>query len=414
MEPESRLSARSRGAPGRGNDLETILIAGGGIAGLTAALALAKTGRATAVLERAASFAEIGAGLQVSPNAACVLFDLGLGDALDKAAYAPDAIHMRCGRTGRLLKRLPVGAYCRNRFGHPYRVVHRADLLRILLNAAAGNPLISLHAAADVRAVDAAGDEIAVTTADGHAFRGAALVAADGVWSDIRAKCFDLPPALPTGRSAWRTIVPASALAGEHRQDIGLWMGPGAHLVHYPLRDGALINLVAVIDDRFSERTWDGEAAPEDLARAFRPWCGVAAALIDAPAAADSAWRRWPLYQTRPQACAIQAPIALIGDAWHASLPFMAQGAAMAIEDAAVLADCFARESGPLAAIRRFQNARLVRTGRLVDLAARNGRVYHMQGAAAFARDAAIAALPSGRLLAQFDWIYGWKPPAVT
>ena len=400
--------------------MEPVLIVGGGIAGLTAALALAKIGRPSIVLERAAEFSEVGAGLQISPNAASVLCDLDLGDALDTVAEKPDAIVIRSGKTGRTINRLAVKSYCQSRFGHPYRVAHRADLLNVLKKAADDAPLISLHVRADIGDIARTPDGIRVVAADRRSFEGAALIAADGVWSAIRVNHLGQSHAIPTARTAWRATVPATALADTHAdagsfsRDVGLWMGPSVHLVHYPLRGGAMINLVAVVEDLFEDRTWDGEGGAEDLARHFQSWCESARALIDAASAAGQEWRRWPLYQARPEAYETDDPIVLVGDAWHATLPFMAQGAAMAIEDAAVLARCMADEENPVRAFKRFQRQRLTRTARLVDFAQRNGRIYHLRGPMAFARDTTLSALSSDRLLSQLDWIYGWKPPALT
>jgi len=391
-----------------------VLIAGGGIAGLTTALALAKVGRASILMERARRFSEVGAGLQISPNAASVLVALGLGDALDAVSHKPDFIRMRVARSGREVKRLAINAHCRTRFGHAYRVVHRADLLDVLLKAAADEPLIALHADAEVSAVETTDENVAATTADGRTCVGNVLVAADGVWSTIRTRVLGLPLAQPSGRSAWRMLIPAGAMDAEVGGDVGLWMGSGAHLVHYPVRDGSMINLVAVVDDGFSDRTWDGETGSGDLPRHFWLWAAEARALIDARPASGQEWRRWPLFQRKPDRYAVDRPIVLIGDAWHATLPFMAQGAAMAIEDAAVLAHRLSQHpDDPVPAIRQFQNDRLDRTARLVDLSNRNGTIYHLGGPLAFSRNAVLKRMSPDKVLSRLDWIYGWKPPAL-
>lgn len=390
--------------------MDPVLIVGGGIAGLTTALALARTGRASIVLERASAFSEVGAGLQVSPNAACVLDELGLTAALDRVAVEPDRIVMRTAGTGKTLTTLPIGRFCRTRFSRPYRVVHRADLLQILIDAAAGDPLISLTAAADIvkLAFDPAG--VSVEAADGRRFHGGLLVGADGVWSTIRTDTLGLPDAVPTGRTALRATVEADALPKADWTSIGLWMGPDAHLVHYPLRDGSLVNLVAILTEPMAEKSWDAAVDRAALDAAFGGWADPARSAI----AAIRSWRRWPLYGNLPHRYPADRPVVLVGDAWHATLPFMAQGAAMAIEDAAVLAACLSETADPIRARDRFQKLRAKRTRSLVDLAARNGRIYHMTGAAAFARDTALSALPAGRLLAGLSWIYGWKPPPLS
>lgn len=391
-----------------------VLIAGGGIAGLTTALALAKIGRASILMERARQFSEFGAGLQISPNAASVLDALGLSNALDAVGHQPSCIAMRAAGNGRVVKRLQINSYCQTRFGHPYRVVHRADLLDLLLRAATGETLIELHADAEVSAVDVTREGIAATTADGRTFAGSMLVAADGVWSTIRNRVLGLALAQPTGRSAWRTLVPAETSDSDAAADVGLWMGAAAHLVHYPVRDGSMINLVAVVDDGFSDRTWDGETGSGDLQRHFKTWCAEPRRLIAATPSDGQEWRRWPLFQRRPDKYAIDRPIVLIGDAWHATLPFMAQGAAMAIEDAASLAHRLLRHADdPISAIRHFQEDRFDRTRKLVDLANRNGTIYHLAGPMAFARNSVLKRMSAEAVLSRLDWIYGWKPPAL-
>lgn len=395
--------------------MRPVLIAGGGIAGLTTALALAKIGRASILMERARHFSEVGAGLQISPNAASVLVALGLGDALDAVSHKPEFIRMRAARSGREVKRLAINTHCQSRFGHAYRVVHRADLLDVLLKAARGEQLITLHADAEVSAVDNTAGPVAATTADGRTFVGDVLVAADGVWSTVRTRVLGLPLAQPSGRSAWRTLIPAGAMDRQSHADVGLWMGSGAHLVHYPVRDGSMINLVAVVDDGFSDRTWDGETGSGDLPRHFWLWSAEARALIASKPAAGQEWRRWPLFQRKPEKYAVDGPIVLIGDAWHATLPFMAQGAAMAIEDAAVLAFRLSHHpDDPVSAIRQFQDDRQDRTARLVDLANRNGTIYHLSGPMAFSRNAVLKRMPADKVLSRLDWIYGWKPPALS
>ncbi len=390
--------------------MDPVLIVGGGIAGLTTALALADTGRASIVLERAAVFSEVGAGLQISPNAASVLDRLGLTDALDRVAVVPEHIVMRTATTGTKLATLPIGRFCRSRFSRPYRVVHRADLLQVLVDAAAGSPLISLVVSTDVTDVQFGPAGVKVGAADGRRFQGGLLIGADGVWSTIRTETLGLPAAVPTGRTAWRATVETAALPDADWASIGLWMGPKAHLVHYPLRDRALVNLVAVLSEPMAEKSWDAAADRVALDAVFGEWADPARAAI----ATVRSWRRWPLYSSRPDRYPADRPVVLVGDAWHATLPFMAQGAAMAIEDAAVLAACLAKAGNPVSAAESFQKLRAKRTRSLVDLAARNGRIYHMSGAAAFARNMTLSALPAGRLLSGLSWIYGWKPPPLS
>ena len=386
--------------------MNPVLIVGGGIAGLSTAIALARRGRQSVVLERAAEFAEFGAGLQISPNAGAVLEAYGLGEQLDVFAGHPSAIRVRTGGGRTFIRDLDLDNYCRRRHLTPYRVVHRADLIKILTASARQDPLIDLINGLEVTRIDGDGDGLGVITSDGTRHQARAVVAADGVWSPAGRKALQLSGPIAAGRSAWRATVPASEAKGFDRETIGLNMGPGNHFVTYPVRNGADINLVAVTRDQLHEETWNGAGDRKLLLDRFRDWAPPIRDIIERP----REWRRWPLYFRRPEHYHPERPIVLLGDAWHATLPFMAQGAAMAIEDSAILADCLENDTDPLAAIKRFIALRVKRTDRLVRQAAENGRIYHMPAPISFGRDAVMRTLSSERLLARLDWIYRWKP----
>ena len=372
-----------------------LVIAGAGIGGLTAALALAGIGIQTAVLEQAEHIAEIGAGIQLSPNASRILHRLGLGPRL-AAAVRPEAISIRRA-DGAPLARIPLGAAAEARYGAPYLVMHRGELQTALLGAVHET---GIAPRLGIRVEDFAEEPrgLAVRTADGREFRARALVGADGVRSRLRLRLGGRPPRF-TGRIAWRATI-----AGAASECVtGLWLGARAHLVHYPL-SGNRINLVAVTEGPDPGATWSAPGEPIALKRRFAAWAREARDLV----AAAETWRIWPLYDGAPAAGA--GRVTLLGDAAHPMLPFLAQGGAMAIEDAAVLAAMLARTSDVAAAFRRYEAARGPRTARVLKAARRNARVFHLSGLPALARDMALR-LAGERMLAGYDWLYGWRPP---
>jgi salicylate hydroxylase len=323
-----------------------IVIAGAGIGGLTAALALARAGKRVLVLERAARIKEVGAGLQIAPNAGRVLAALGLDGALTEAALEPQAINIRRGRDGAVLARLDLSG-ARASWGAPFRVFHRADLQQTLLKAALAEPGVEIRTS--VRAGDfddrAGFVRLRVHVAQGvEEIDASGLVGADGQRSSVRGHLFRTERDAPfySGLTAWRALVPADrAPAALRARESNLWMLPGAHVVHYPLRDGAVINVVVIVAEE--PRSEDGAAilsleGPQ-LARALeskRPGADLLA-LIEAGAT----WRHWPLFARPPLPGWSRGAVTLLGDAAHPMLPFLAQGAAQAIEDAQALGDAF-------------------------------------------------------------------------
>jgi len=393
----------------------TIVVAGAGIGGLTAALALARQGFRVEVLDQAARLEETGAGIQLSPNATRILLELGLRDRLAPAAVAPDAIVVRNARD-RVISRMALDASER-RYGAPYWVVHRGDLQGALHGAvmARRDIALTLGAAVDGYAVDAGGVTVRATrNGRSEEVRGAALVGADGLWSTLRVLAGETEAPTFAGRSAWRALVPADAVAPDVRAPVvNLRLGEDAHLVHYPVRGGAMINLVAIAADARPSTGWSTVATADEVLARFPAsvWAASARDLLALPAQ----WLKWPLYERRPfrprEGESARAAVTLIGDAAHPMLPYLAQGAAMAIEDAAVLAHALAATpDAPAGAMRRYETARRPRIARVRDAVRRNDAVYHLGGAAAALRDGAMG-LMGGRLLhSRFDWLYDWRP----
>jgi len=414
-----RLARRSRLSHGRESPAlaspRSVIVAGAGIGGLTAALALARNGFRVAVLEQAERLEETGAGIQLSPNAARTLIDLGLESRLRAEAVVPTALRVLGATSGREIVRIPLGEAAEQRYGAPYWVIHRGDLQAALFAAVSVHPAVTVKLGTRVEGFAADPNEVTVW-AHGHAGltkeRGLALLAADGLWSVLRERLGDGEAPRFAGRTAWRGLVPADQVAPEFREPlVHLWLGRDAHLVHYPVKAGRLINVVAITTDSWNAPGWSKPASPADLIPRLtgEGWTPSALALVGLP----EAWLKWALYDRPPLNRWSQGPVALLGDAAHPMLPFLAQGAAMAIEDAAVAAQCLARQPDDAAgALRTYCAMRRDRTRRVQRLAARNGARYHLAGARARLRDAAMRMLGGKRLLHHHDWLYGWRPPA--
>jgi salicylate hydroxylase len=398
-----------------GPSSRTVIIAGAGIGGLTAALALARNGFRALILEQAERLEETGAGIQLSPNATRILIGLGLADRLQPHVVAPTAIRVLGGRSGREIVRIPLGAGAVQRYGAPYWVIHRGDLQAALSDAAVQHLNIVLRLGMSVEdfATHPHGVTVSARGAAGlWTEHGHAVIAADGLWSAARARIASRTPPRFAGRTAWRALVPAAQLAPEFREPlVHLWLGHDAHLVHYPVKGGKLVNVVVITADDWSGPGWSEPASRVDLLARLssRRWAPQAHSVFRAP----DAWLKWALYETEPLASFAHGAAALLGDAAHAMLPFLAQGAAMAIEDAAVAAQCLARmPDDPAAAWESYSAIRRRRTRKVQLLAARNGKRYHRAGAAAMLRNTAMRLLGGERLLQNYDWLYDWRPPA--
>lgn len=370
-----------------------VAIAGAGIAGLTAAIALARRGFDVRLLESAKNLEEIGAGIQLSPNAVRILRALGLAERIAEEAVEPTGIAIFDGRSGRLLTEIPLGETARRRYGAPYLVIHRAGLQACLLAAIEAEPKVRLELGRKVRNVTL--DRDAVRFEAGNDSAGAdLLIAADGIHSEIRTAFFGHGGPAPARRTAWRATHKGVPPAGIDAQRTGLWLGPGAHVVHYPLCRGAELNVVVIGSDR-------GEGTAPPLDRFASP--------VRALAEAVEGWSLWPLYAIDPEPAWTRERVALIGDAAHAMLPTAAQGGAQAIEDAWILAGCLdAGRSELETALRRYEAVRRPRVRRIAREAARNLTVYSLKGPAAAARNLAIAALPPKLHLARLDWLFCW------
>ncbi|MGY3588361.1 salicylate hydroxylase [Bradyrhizobium sp. USDA 4341] len=394
----------------------TVIVAGAGIGGLTASLALAAQGFRVVVLEKAERLEEAGAGIQLSPNASRILVELGLKEPLARRAVTPESVNILSARAGGEIARMPLGRAAEFRAGAPYWVIHRADLQAALQAAVNEHPDIDLRLGCQFEDVTKHAKGLTVVQRRGNARQeelAVALIGADGIWSSVRGHLFpDVQPQF-SGLIAWRGTLDATALPREYTAPrVQLWMGPDAHLVAYPISAGRQVNVVAIVSGTWNRPGWSAPGDINEIKGAFATarWPATARMLIGAV----DGWRKWALFTLPDIGRWSEGAVTLLGDAAHAMLPFAAQGAGMAIEDAAVLAkalaDCTGENTAGIpAALKRYAEMRRGRVLKVQRMARQQGRIYHLSGPLAIARDLAIRAIGPQRMLARQDWIYDWR-----
>jgi salicylate hydroxylase len=381
--------------------IKTAAIIGAGIAGLTAALALARHGVCAVIFEQAEALTEVGAGLQISPNASRILNTLGVLDALQSVWLEPKEVRLVSGSSLRLIASVPCGNFARERWGSPYGAVHRATLQKALLDAVMTNPLCTLHLG---QPIDATNKQALDATIGEEADL---IIGADGVWSKVRTLVPDGPSPHFSGNIAWRFTIP-EALASRvlDRTSVTAFLGPSAHLVSYPIKENAAFNIVANISGSSASHDWNAagtKAQREHLLSRFSGWNDNIRTMLEQQEKATF----WPLYEASAARWHDGKDVILIGDAAHAMMPFAAQGAAMAIEDAFELAGMVA--SRPLIeALDLFEKHRTPRIARLRQRAAFNHFAYHARGPVRMARDLVLSMRPPQSLAADLDWVYGY------
>ncbi|HLH92468.1 MAG TPA: FAD-dependent monooxygenase [Xanthobacteraceae bacterium] len=394
------------------SEARPILVAGGGLGGLSAALALGRKGFPVRVLEQAAKFAPIGYGIQLGPNVFPMFARLGITDAVMREATIPKSILMLDALSGEEVTHIPTGPAFRNRFTHPYIIIHREDIHRVLIEACAALPNVTMEGGAAVAGFTEDAEGVEAALEDGRRVAGAALIGADGLRSAVRASCVTEGDPIPIGYVAHRTIVPMNELPAHisYREESVLWGGPGFHIVHYPLRHGTLFNLVAVFRTAtFAERL-DPAAYTAEVRKTYRDAHPVLKTLTDMM----DLGRRWIIADRDPIRHWGRGRVTLVGDAAHPVLQSFAQGACMAIEDGVVLGEMVGQSGGDLAAaFARYTKARLLRTARLALESRAIWSFYHAEGIARDVRNDMCARWGDDDLFRCLAWLYdGVELPA--
>ena len=379
-------------------------VVGAGIGGLTAALCLLRAGLDVHVYEQASRSAEVGAGVQISPNASRVLHQLGLAESLAATGVKPLAWHQRRWDDGRTLLRAPLAEELEATFGFPHYQMHRADLLAALT---AAMPAERIHLGHRLTGLTDQQASVRARFANGHRAEFDVLVGADGIHSAVRQELFGAEDPRFTGCVAYRAVVPAERLRHlDLEVTAQLWLGPGRHFVHYFIRARRLVNFVAVVEhDEWTRESWTDRAEIADVLAAYAGWHPQVFQIIGA---ADETFV-WALFDRPPLPRWSAGRATLLGDAGHAMLPFMAQGAAQSVEDGATLAACLrrVRSAEVPAALRRYEQARLPRTARLQTMSAGNKTRFHLpDGPAQRERDSQMAAGSAAWSLNALDWLY--------
>ncbi len=382
-----------------------VVVVGGGIGGLAAALALSRIGKRVTVLEQAAEFAEIGAGIQLGSNVYKMFGRLGIVDDINALAAFPDFLMLRDSVSGDVFAELPAGNEFRKRFGYPYGVIHRADLHGVILARCRAAASVELRTRAKVVGIEDSGRGVTAVTADGMRFNGEALIGADGLWSMVRDRVVGDGKPRVSGHVAYRAVLPAEEMPQDLRWNaMCVWCGEKTHLVQYPLRRGELFNLVAVFhSDKFTEG-WNAFGDPEELHLRFAEKCKEVRMLLNK----IESWRMWVLCDREPVRDWFKGRVALLGDAAHPMLQYLAQGANMAIEDAVCLADMLVNEDGDYErAFRRYCDARYLRTTRVQLTARLYGEIYHASGATRDFRNAELSSWSKEDIYRGMSWLYG-------
>jgi salicylate hydroxylase len=384
--------------------IERVAIIGAGIAGLTAALSFARHGIASDVFEEAPTLMEVGAGLQVSPNASRILSTLGLLPALEAVWTEPDRIALTSGTSLKSIAYVPSGRFARERWNTPYGVLHRATLQKVLLSAVEQNPLCRIHLNTPIRG----NANATLMAAAGLSYP--LVIGADGVWSNLRAGIPGAPTPHFSGNVAWRFTLPKlEAPSWLPPGQVTAFLGPSTHLVAYPLNDVGSINMVAIASGISAGQTWNAKASAlqrRSLIEHFHKWDRRIISMLESAGQPTF----WPLYSLTSGRWQSGGNTVLIGDAAHAMMPFAAQGAAMAIEDAFVLAGKIAGSLPLVEALSSFETERKTRIAKVRARGLFNRFAYHARGPVRLGRDLVLSMRPPQSLAADFDWLYGYKP----
>jgi salicylate hydroxylase len=383
-----------------------VLVAGGGIGGLAAALALTRQGFKVKVLEQAPEIGEIGAGIQLGPNAFHAFDALGVGDKARSRAVYTDFMVMHDAIDEYQVGKIPTGEAFIKRFGNPYAVIHRADVHLSLLEGALETGRVEFVTSTRVTSIEQDGQGVTVTDQNGQEHRGLALIGADGVKSVVREQ-FVGDPARVTGHVVYRAVVEREDFPKDLQWNAAsIWVGPNCHLVHYPLRGGEQYNVVVTFHSRRQEEWGVTEGSKEEVQSYFQGICAKARQLIDLP----KSWKRWATADREPIGKWSFGKVTLLGDAAHPTTQYLAQGACMALEDAVTLGEALKTHNNDFVqAFNMYQRARVARTARIVLSAREMGRIYHAKGVERLVRNDLWRGRSADRFYDAMEWLYGWN-----
>jgi salicylate hydroxylase len=386
--------------------MKPILVAGGGIGGIAAALALARAGFDVQVLEQTAEIGEIGAGIQLAPNAFAAFDALGVGEAARGRAVYTDEMVMHDAIDATLVARVPTGQALRERFRNPYAVIHRADAHLSLYEGALAADRVAFATSTRVVRFEQRADGVTAIDAAGGEHHGAALIGADGVKSVVRDRVIG-DPARVSGHVVYRAVVERENFPADLRWNApSIWVGPDCHLVHYPLRGGEQFNVVVTFHSRKAEEWGVTEGSRDEVQSYFGEICPRARRLIELPLM----WKRWATADRDPVDRWTEGRVTLLGDAAHPMLQYLAQGACMAMEDAVTLGLALAAERGDFGpAFARYERSRIVRTARVQIMAREMGRIYHAKGMQRLVRNQLWKDRTPERFYDALEWLFGWR-----
>lgn len=387
-----------------------LLISGGGIGGLAAAMVLAQDGHRVTLFEQAATFGEIGAGIQLGPNIFRMFDYLGLTDAINRVAFFPPGLGMNDVRTGEKVVRVPLGDVARATYGFPYGVIYRADLHQVFLDACRAQPNVTLRTSAKVESFNQSADGVTVKLEGGEVVEGSALIGADGMWSRIREAVVGDGKPRVSGHIAYRAVLKREDVPAHlWSDDVTLWGGEKTHLVHYPLRRGELFNLVAVFHSNKYDEGWNTFGDTAELTERFAEACPQVKELLGK----IETWKMWVLCDREPVKNWTDKRVTLLGDAAHPMLQYLAQGAGQAIEDAVVMREALRHTRGDLPlAFQKYQQARYLRTGRVQLTARFYGDIYHAAGVQRELRNQMFQSGAESAGFAGLKWMYDGIEPS--
>ena len=385
---------------------QPVLVAGGGIGGLAAALALVRQGFGVKVLEQAPALGEIGAGIQLGPNAFAAFDALGVGERARARAVYTDYMVMHDALDGGQVGQIPTGEAFRQRFGNPYAVIHRADVHHSLFEAAQDSGRVAFVTSTRAVHISQTADGVTVTDQHGHHHHGLALIGADGVKSVVRQQHVN-DPARVTGHVVYRAVVDKADFPVDLQWNAAsIWVGPNCHLVHYPLRGGEQYNVVVTFHSREQEEWGVREGSKEEVQSYFQGICPQARQLIDLP----RSWKRWATADRDPIGQWTFGRVTLLGDAAHPTTQYLAQGACMALEDAVTLGEALRVTGNDFGqAFELYQRSRVARTARIVLSSREMGRLYHAKGVERLVRNDLWRGRSPERFYDALEWLYGWK-----